>query len=449
MAAPRDDGRRSVVPHAAGRSLWLAAAWTGVGAAVVCATLGIVAVAICWLPVAGAQANPVSAIRAGLLTFLAALHGGVTIDATSAQFAPLGLTVIVGLAAWRAGAGLGDAASALGERDPARLVIAAALQAASFTVAALTMVPFAHLGTSSAPVVGVGAGALLLFLGVGGAAFVRASALRDWYGEHVPAFVGTATRVATVVIAVYLASGAVLAGGSLVLHGARVEELSRQVGGGWGSVPVLLLGVLAAPNAAIAGAAYLSGAGFTVGSGSTVGPFTSAHGVLPAFPVLGAVPDGHGAPWFVWLLVFATALTAGTCAARMVARVEGWRSRLRNVTLAVLLVAAGWAVLSWQGGGGIGAGRLRVMGASWWQVGGLVAAEVGVTAGTALAVAAAWRLVRARDGIAGSGGWSSRADTVVIPGGRSGDAAPAAGRRLSAVSADAEGKPDEAGKLAG
>jgi hypothetical protein len=81
MAAVRSDPvRRSVVPEAAGRSLWLAAIWTGVGAAAVCATLAIVAVAICWLPVSGASGHSISAVRAGLLTFLAALHGGVTVD---------------------------------------------------------------------------------------------------------------------------------------------------------------------------------------------------------------------------------------------------------------------------------------------------------------------------------------------------------------------------------
>src|SRR5581483_11315963 len=188
MAAVRDGAargapdvsRRSVMPEAAGRSLWLAAIWTGVGAAVVCATLAVVVVAICWLPVSGPHGHTSSALRAGLLTFLAALHGGITVDGTAAQFVPLGMTALVAVAAWRAGTTLGESAQAIGEDDPARLAIGALLQAASFTVAALVAVPVAHLGTSSAPFLGVGGAALVLFLLVGGTGFLQASALRDW-----------------------------------------------------------------------------------------------------------------------------------------------------------------------------------------------------------------------------------------------------------------------------
>lgn len=434
MAPPRDDARRSVVPPTAGRSLWLAAVWTGVGAAVVCATLAIVAVAICWLPVSGAHAHPMSAVHAGLLTFLASLHGGVTVDATSAQFLPLGMTCIVALTAWRAGSGLADAGASLDERDPARLAIAGLLQAASFTVAALVAVPFAHLGTSSAPVLGVGGAGLVVFLIAGGTAFVRASALRDWCAAHVPAFVGPACRAAAIAVVTYLGAGALLAVGSLVLHASRVEALSRQVGGGWGGVPVLLLGVLAAPNAAIAGAAYLSGAGFTVGSGTKVGVLTSTHGVLPAFPLLGAVPAGHGATWYVWLLVVATPVVAGLCVARMVARVAGWRSRIRDVATATLLAGICWAVLSWQGGGGIGSGRLSAIGASWWRVGGLVFAEVGAVAVVVLAASGIWTAVRGRDTESGSVvQWLSRDQRAVTIGDQP----------------RASGKGDGAGKLAG
>ena len=81
-------------------------AWTGVGAAAVCATLAIVAVAVCWLPVSGTSGHSRSAIHAGLLTFLAALHGGITVDGTPAAFLPLGMMIIVGMTAWRAGSGL-------------------------------------------------------------------------------------------------------------------------------------------------------------------------------------------------------------------------------------------------------------------------------------------------------------------------------------------------------
>jgi hypothetical protein len=434
-----DGARRSVVPDAAGRSLWLAAVWTGVGAAVVCVTLAIVAVAICWLPVSGAHGHPTSAVRAGLLTFLASLHGGVTVDGTSTQFVPLGMTLVVVLTAWRAGAGLGDAAASLDERDPARLAIAAALQAASFTCAALVAVPFGHLGSSSAPLLGVAGAGLLLFAAVGGSSFIRTSALREWCSARQPAFVAPAARAAGVAVLVYLGAGAVLVAGSLVVHASRVEALSRQVGGGWGSVPIVLLGLLAAPNAVIAGSSYLSGAGFTVG-GTSVGVLSTSHGILPAFPILGAVPTGHGATWYVWVMVGATPMLAGLCVAQMAARNAGWGARMREVATAAALAGVAWSVLAWQGGGGIGSGRLAVIGASWWQVGGMVLGEVAVTAGVTLAVRAAWAAVRGGGATGGTVvAWLARADTEVLP---------SAGERIPPKGSPGR-KADEAGKLAG
>ena len=47
--------------------------------------------------------------------------------------------------------------------------------------------------------------------------------------------------------------GALLVAGSLVVRHTRVTELSSQVGGGWAGVPILALGVMAAPNAVVAG----------------------------------------------------------------------------------------------------------------------------------------------------------------------------------------------------
>ena len=91
------------------------------------------------------------------------------------------------------------------------------------------------------------------------------------------------------------APGALLVAGSLVMHHGEVETISRQVGGGWGGVPILVLGVLAAPNAIIYSIAYLAGPGFALGTGTSVSLTSTAHGTLPAFPLLGAVPSGHGA----------------------------------------------------------------------------------------------------------------------------------------------------------
>jgi hypothetical protein len=369
--------------------VWLAALWTGAGVAVVCATAAIVAVAVLWLPVAGTGSHAGATIRAGLLTFLAALHGGVTIDGEQARFLPLGLLLIVAVVAYRAGLGLADAAGERGESDPARLVLAFAVQCAGFAACCLAAVPFAGSGTSDAPFVGVGLAAILLFTAAGGAGLVRASPLRERWAVHLPAGTDSAVRGAAALSCVYLAAGAVLVAASLAVHHARVQQLSAQVGGGWSGVPLLLLGMLSAPNAVVAGAAYLAGPGFAVGTGVSVNALAGTSGVVPALPLLGALPDGAGANIATLALLAGTPLAGGLVLARLAAREPSWAARLRVVGAAAGVTALGWALLGWQAGGGIGSGRLRTVGASAWQLGPAVGVPAAVVACAALGLTAA------------------------------------------------------------
>ena len=373
------------------RSLWRAAVWTGVGAAAVCATAAVIAVAVCWLPGAGASGHTVSAVRAGLLTFLAALHGGVTVDGSSAQFLPLGLTLCAGAVCWRAGSGLAGVAGDLGEHDVRRLVVAALLQAGSFTAAALLTMPFATLGSSSAPLFGVAVAGPVVFLASGGVAFVRGGPLRARVRDAIPETVRVAVRAAAAAAAVYLGAAALLVAGSLAVHAGRAMEISRQLGGGWSGVPVLVLGVLGAPNAVIAAVAYLLGPGFAVGAGSTVGLSGAAHGVVPAFPLLAALPQ-HRAGALVLGVAVVVALAAGAAAAAVLWRDVAGRARWTGAAATAAVLGSVLFLLAWQGGGGIGTGRLRVVGASPWRTGGYGLAAVAIS--TVVGLAARWALGR-------------------------------------------------------
>ncbi len=369
-----DDNRRSVVPPVAGRSLWVAAVWTGAGTAFVAAVIAIVAVSVCWLPAAGEAGSAGSAIRAGLITFLSATRGGVTVDGLDVAFLPLGLTLALGLLAWRAGCGLADAAEDLGVTDARRLVRAGLVQAVAFAVACTVLAVLSPLGTSSVPPVGTFLGGLVLFLITGGVALGWQSPLREAGTEAIPAWLAPAARVVAAVAATYLVAGALLVVGSLVAHHSQVARLSHEVGSGWSGVPVLLLGLLAAPNAAIAGAAYLSGPGFAVGQGTDVALSSTPRGTLPSFPILGAIPHGM-ASWSVWLLAVLTPLIAGTYAAALARRADDpWRTLGRGALGVVVL----GMLLGWQGGGAIGSGRLHAVGASPWQFGLAVGAGAGV-----------------------------------------------------------------------
>lgn len=400
MPADRHDQRTARARIASGpsatRSLWLTAAGTGVGTALVASVTAVAAVAVVWLPASGGSGSATSAIRSGLLTFLAALHGGITVDGVPATFVPLGLTVLVGVFAWRAGATLAEAADDLGEQDPARLGLAAGLQAVAFAISCAVLAATATLGTSRVSLLGAGLGGLALFAIAGGIPFVRRTALADALAAAAPAWAAPTARIAAAAVAVYLAAGALLVAGALVVHHDRVIALSGEVGGGWSGVPILLLGILAAPNAVIAGAGYLSGSGFAVGSGTTIGLDSTAHGRVPAFPILGALPDGDGATLPVWLLAIGTPVLAGCVVAALARRADGGAERWRAGALGVLGAGVAGAVLAWQAGGAIGGGRLHTVGASPWQFGTALAAAVGVVAAIVHAAAAAGEMLGAR-----------------------------------------------------
>lgn len=389
--------RRGTASPAAGRSLRFTAVWTGAGAALLCSVIAIAVVAVCWLPAAGSAGSAGSALRAGVLTFLAALHGGITVDGLAADFVPLGMTLLVAAVAWRAGAGLAGAVDEMADQTPRALLEAVALQTGSFAAVSGVGAAFATLGTSSVSVPSAAVAALILFACTGGIAFVRASPLASEFGSRVPDWVRPALRATAAGIAVYLAAGALLVVGSLIVHREQVEALSRQIGGGWSGVPVLLLGVLAAPNAVIAAASYLAGPGFALGAGSGVGLGSTVHGTVPAFPLLGAIPAGPaGTP--VWLLTGATPIVAGLCLARVArAASDTWPTRLRIAGAGAAAAAVVGMVLAWQGGGAIGDGRLSAFGASPWQFGLALGAGLAVVGAAALAALAGLAWLRARD----------------------------------------------------
>ncbi len=172
--------------------------------------------------------------------------------------------------------------------------------------------------------------------------------------------------------------------------------MSDVVGGGWSAAPVLALGLLAAPNAVVAGASYLAGPGFAVGTGSSVSLVSTTHGTLPAFPVLGALPTGHGASWPVWTLAAVTCLAAGAYAARGARRFGAGIGRWRVLGAAAGVAALAGVVLAWLGGGSVGSAQLSAVGASPWQFGLALGVQVGVFGALAMLVADVAGMVRRR-----------------------------------------------------
>jgi Family of unknown function (DUF6350) len=393
--AESDRPRR--VPEAVGRSLLLSALWTGAGTAVLGAVIGICVCVVSWLPNAGVSGHPLSAIRAGVFSFLVGQRGGSELDGTAVQLTPLGITLIVAVLAWRASTALGEAAVRLNRTRTRSLVGAWLMQTAGYTVAVIVLAGFGRIGTTRVDSGATAVAAALLFGVVAGAGLLRTGELRQRCARISPVLID-GLRAGVGAATIYLGAGALLVAASLVAHAGAVTHLSRLVGGGTAGEPILLLGIFTAPNAAIAGAAYLAGPGFALGSGTHVGAFGVSHGLLPAFPVLGAVPVGRGPHEALLIVMTLTAVLAGALVAKACA-VEGLIAALRRLGVATLATFVIMAALAGLAGGSAGPGRLRVVGASPWQLGGAVALEAGAVALVLLGTWSLCRLILGRDAI--------------------------------------------------
>ncbi|MGW5866025.1 cell division protein PerM [Streptomyces sp. NPDC055239] len=217
-------------------------------------------------------------------------------------------------------------------------------------------------------------------------------------------YVRAVTRAAAAGALVLVGGGALLVAGSLVLHGGLAKASFAQVTDVWsGRFAVLLLAMALVPNAAVWGAAYSLGPGFALGTGSTAGPLAvSAGPMLPAFPLLAAVPgEGPGSPltWAAGAVPVGAGIavawfTAGAAAPASGERDGVW-SRGRTALVAVVAAAlcgAAMAGLAALAGGPMGVAVLAEFGPVWWQTG---AAALGWTAAVGVPFALlvrAWRL---------------------------------------------------------
>jgi Family of unknown function (DUF6350) len=196
----------------------------------------------------------------------------------------------------------------------------------------------------------------------------------------------TALGLCTAVVAVAVAADA-----------SGYAALSSSLGGaGAGAVGALALGLLLLPNAALAVLGLAAGPGLSVGTGTLVSVHGVTLGAVPALPLLAGLPDTQAVP----LLAFASQVVpavAGLVAGRTVGRllpegsggsvVAGLWGLLTGGLLGLLAVAGTWAA-----GGALGDGALSVVGAPPLTTGIAVAAQAGIAAALAAAVAR-WRSV--------------------------------------------------------
>ncbi len=233
-------------------------------------------------------------------------------------------------------------------------------------------------------------------------------------------------------VAILVAAGAALAGGSLAVHLPEVRAASDALAPGPTGAALLLLAQLAyVPNAIIWAVAYALGPGFAFGTGTVVAPTGSTLGAVPAFPMLAALPAGARpvGPAWVPVLVLAVPYLAGIFGGLITVRIAPtptieaaplWGFLTGMAAGALMGLAAAFS------GGPLGDGRLAAVGPSGWQVGLLGILEIGVTAALT-AWAANWLILRratrrkAADPAAAVGGAAAAASSTaaaarVMPG---------------------------------
>jgi Family of unknown function (DUF6350) len=184
----------------------------------------------------------------------------------------------------------------------------------------------------------------------------RGDGARKWFA------LGRAVLAAQLVILV--AGAAVLIIG-LGMHLNRVTALYEALQPGvTGAIALLVLQLTVVPNALVWSASYALGSGFSLGSGSVVAPAGTQLGIVPAIPLLGALPTaGPGDMTQVWWLAAGAIAGAIAC---WVALAHHPAIRFDQASLrggsAGMLAGAVFAGLAWATSGDLGMLRLTDIG---------------------------------------------------------------------------------------
>lgn len=227
------------------------------------------------------------------------------------------------------------------------------------------------------------------------------SSLRDWIDDwhpHVRLAVAAALRTGAAAAAGLVAIAALLTGLQFVVHYAEIIRLYESVQAGVLGGGVITLAQLALlPNVVVWTASWLVGPGFAIGAGSSVGPIGTVLGPLPTVPLLGALPTGeHGWGLLGLLAPVVLGFVAGMLAGLRAATLEWWQRGLVGGAAGIVSGAL-LGLLAWASAGGVGPGRLAVVGPDPVLVGLWSALEIGLAAALG-ALASGVRLAgRARD----------------------------------------------------
>lgn len=192
-----------------------------------------------------------------------------------------------------------------------------------------------------------------------------------------------ALRAGTAVIAILIGVSAVLIAAMLAINWIQVIRLYEGLQVSFlGGLMVTAGQLVVLPNLVILGASWLTGVGFQIGAGSLISPVATVVGPLPALPITSALPIGELSFGMIAILVPLVGAFVATILIRRYAdaiRFEfasAWSAAI-SLGLSIALVASvEMGLLALVASGGVGPGRLQIIGVNPLLVAGVLFIEV-------------------------------------------------------------------------
>jgi hypothetical protein len=356
------------------RPLVLLAPLAGAAAAVstltVCMALGV---AGWFLTDAGTHGTPRDGLWVGALAWLMAHGSGVHAGGALVSAMPLGITLVCGWATWRIGHRLGDSISghgpdaqriADGERDwtvpSAALLFAAGYAAVVVVTGALAATAATAPDTSRAILFSV------LLCGVLGAPAIAIGAGRAaiWTATLPASVVATASACRHVLRAWLLVALVAFAAALVTDFDTALNVTSQLHTDAGANVQLVVVSLVAVPNAVAFSGSYLLGPGFTVGTHTIVSPSVVTIGALPMFPLLAALPDTGPTPGWTSALIGVPPVVAalGAMRAQRNHPTYRWEEGALHGCGGGMLAGALFGILALLSGGSVGPGRMSDVG---------------------------------------------------------------------------------------
>lgn len=325
-------------------------------------------IAVAWILGAG-SGSITDAMHVSGISWLATHLIPVSVPEGSISALPMGFVLIPGWLLWRAGEWAARRSGACLWQDVRPMVgIGAGVYATiALFVATSTANDAASVGPLSAAI-GAGVFALVVF----GAGATKEAGLWSSIVDRFTPKSRIRMRAGLIAFGTILAGSAVVLAVSLAIHfSTGLTILDALAPGLIGNLLLFILGLAYLPNAVIWTSSFVLGPGFAVGQGTTVSPFGVEIGAVPAFPLLGAVPEQSSSwmPIVLFIPLFAGGIAMSMMSGKRPLATFDRESMIERAWVAGF-AAALMLIASWFAGGGLGSGRLVEVGPNAFYVAG-------------------------------------------------------------------------------